>query len=71
MFVGAVVGALFIVHSLKFYPLAIALIVVATIAASTRVLGCLQPRLGPRRRPLTTPLRLRNAGRAVAGLWSG
>ncbi len=43
MFAGAVVGALFIVHSLQVYPLAIALILVTTIAVSTRVLGASDP----------------------------
>jgi len=43
MFAGAVVGALFIVHSLQVYPLAIALILVATVTTSTRVLAASNP----------------------------
>jgi uncharacterized membrane protein YoaK (UPF0700 family) len=43
MFAGAVVGALCIVHSQQVYPLAIALILVAVVAMSTRVLGAAHP----------------------------
>ncbi len=43
MFAGAVVGALFIVHSQKVVPLAIALITVAVVSATTRALGAAHP----------------------------
>jgi uncharacterized membrane protein YoaK (UPF0700 family) len=43
MFAGAVVGALCIVHSQTVYPLAIALLLAAIVAGSTRVLGAGHP----------------------------
>jgi len=43
MFVGAVVGALLIVHAQKVYPLAIALILAAIVGGSTWVLGAAHP----------------------------
>jgi uncharacterized membrane protein YoaK (UPF0700 family) len=43
MFGGAVVGAVLIVHSQIVYPLAIALIVSATVGGTTRVLGAANP----------------------------
>jgi uncharacterized membrane protein YoaK (UPF0700 family) len=43
MFVGAVVGALLIVHGQIVYPLAIALVVTATVSGTTRVLGASDP----------------------------
>ena len=43
MFAGAIVGAVLIVHLQMVYPLAIALIVAATVAGTTRVLGASNP----------------------------
>jgi hypothetical protein len=39
MLAGAVVGATFIVHSRIYYPLVIALVVMALVAATTRILA--------------------------------
>ena len=43
MFAGAVVGAVLVVHTRTVYPLAIALVMAATVAASARVLGASNP----------------------------
>jgi hypothetical protein len=43
MLVGALAGALFVVHAQIVYPLAIALAAVAIIAVTTRVLACSDP----------------------------
>ena len=50
MFVGAVAGAVLIVHSLKTYPLAIALLIAVVVTVATRVAGAANPawdRVGP------------------------
>ena len=43
MFLGAVVGALLIVHAQTVYPLAIALVMVGSVSGVTRVLGASDP----------------------------
>jgi uncharacterized membrane protein YoaK (UPF0700 family) len=43
MFLGALVGALFVLHVAIYYPLVIALVVVATVGLMSRVLGMANP----------------------------